>query len=323
MRSLEPSRAASTPQPRVLPPERGRAALSRVIVWLSRITLTLKNTIPTSRQPISDHPDAAAQHAVEQPAARANGIEAGQRQRRRSAGPPERRVGTASGPTGVAATDWRGAAARRACPCGPLLRPPAASAAGLQLARHPQLAGRGARVRGDLARGGRHGARVSSSASGVRPQTQTGKSGGQMHPCARSARKRFTRRSSSEWKEIAASRPPGAQQIPSGGQRRARASRARRSRRSGPPGTRAWRDGRRRTGRPPAPRPDGSTSSEVVSSGARVAAAHDLARDLPREALLAVAAEDAGQARARPTCSPPRGRRAPASGSMRMSSGAS
>ncbi len=49
---------------------------------------------------------------------------------------------------------------------------------------------------------------VISSASGSRPQTHTGKSGGQTQPRARSARKRFTRRSSSEWKEIAASRPP-------------------------------------------------------------------------------------------------------------------
>ena len=35
-----------------------------------------------------------------------------------------------------------------------------------------------------------------------------GKSGGQTQPRARSTRKRLTRRSSSEWKEIAASRPP-------------------------------------------------------------------------------------------------------------------
>ena len=41
-----------------------------------------------------------------------------------------------------------------------------------------------------------------------RPQTQTGRSGGQMQPRARSARKRLTRRSSSEWNEIAASTPP-------------------------------------------------------------------------------------------------------------------
>ena len=40
--------------------------------------------------------------------------------------------------------------------------------------------------------------RVSSSASGSRPQAHTGRSGGQMQPRARSARKRLTRRSSRE-----------------------------------------------------------------------------------------------------------------------------
>src|SRR3954452_16428671 len=45
------------------------------------------------------------------------------------------------------------------------------------------------------------------SASGSWPQTHTGRSGGQMHPRARSARKRFTRRSSREWNEIPAKRP--------------------------------------------------------------------------------------------------------------------
>ena len=50
--------------------------------------------------------------------------------------------------------------------------------------------------------------RVSSAASGVRPHPHTGRSGGQMQPCARAAMKRLTRRSSSEWKEIPASTPP-------------------------------------------------------------------------------------------------------------------
>ena len=50
--------------------------------------------------------------------------------------------------------------------------------------------------------------RVISFASGSRPQRQTGNSGGQTQPRARSARNRLTRRSSSEWNEIAASRPP-------------------------------------------------------------------------------------------------------------------
>ena len=61
--------------------------------------------------------------------------------------------------------------------------------------------------------------RVNSSASGSWPQTQIGKSGGQMHPRARSARNRLTRRSSSEWNEIAANRPPGAEHVPGDRQR--------------------------------------------------------------------------------------------------------
>ena len=45
--------------------------------------------------------------------------------------------------------------------------------------------------------------------SGVLPHTHTGKSGGQSHPRSRSRMKRLTIRSSSEWKLITASRPPG------------------------------------------------------------------------------------------------------------------
>ena len=87
---------------------------------------------------------------------------------------------------------------------------------------------RAARIRADRARGlaatspgvGATARRVSSSASGTRPQAHTGRSGGQMQPRALAARKRFTRRSSSEWKEIPANRPRDAQQLPGGGQRR-------------------------------------------------------------------------------------------------------
>src|SRR5215211_7570090 len=50
--------------------------------------------------------------------------------------------------------------------------------------------------------------RVKSSASGSWPQTQTGSSGGQTQPRALAARNCFTGRSSSEWKAIAAKRPP-------------------------------------------------------------------------------------------------------------------
>ena len=50
--------------------------------------------------------------------------------------------------------------------------------------------------------------RASSAASASRPQPQTGISGGQIQPRARSVPKRFTRRSSSEWKEMPATTPP-------------------------------------------------------------------------------------------------------------------
>ena len=46
-------------------------------------------------------------------------------------------------------------------------------------------------------------------ASGSLPQTHTGNSGGHVQPRARSRRKRFTIRSSSEWKLMTASLPPG------------------------------------------------------------------------------------------------------------------
>ena len=41
-----------------------------------------------------------------------------------------------------------------------------------------------------------------------------------MHPRARATMKRFTRRSSSEWKEIAARRPPGRRIVQAGGSAR-------------------------------------------------------------------------------------------------------
>ena len=56
---------------------------------------------------------------------------------------------------------------------------------------------------------GRTGFLVSGRSVGSFPQMQTGKSGGQVQPFACSATKRLTMRSSSEWNEITASRPPG------------------------------------------------------------------------------------------------------------------
>ena len=49
-----------------------------------------------------------------------------------------------------------------------------------------------------------------SRTSGVFPHTHTGKDGGQSQPFAAAASSVLTMRSSSEWKEITASRPPGA-----------------------------------------------------------------------------------------------------------------
>src|SRR5436190_10654985 len=56
---------------------------------------------------------------------------------------------------------------------------------------------------------GRIALRGSARNSGSRPQIQTGKSGGHSQPRSRSRMKRFTIRSSSEWKAITAMRPPG------------------------------------------------------------------------------------------------------------------
>ena len=124
---------------------------------------------------------------------------------------------------------WRVAAARRRAPAGtgataacgaaPFAGAAEARAVAAAAISRPRscladLEG-GAQVRRARARvplellGARGDARlVISSASGSRPQTQTGSSGGQTQPRARSARKRLTRRSSSEWKEIAPRRPP-------------------------------------------------------------------------------------------------------------------
>ena len=140
--------------------------------------------------------------------------------------PPGRRRLRRRGAAGLAAADaerahaadrraararWRGGGCGR---CGARHQ-----SCHLELARRAQLAGLGARVVGNLAGRGRRRARVSSSASGLRPQTQTGRSGGQMQPRARSARKRFTRRSSSEWKRDGGQAARRAQEVPGQRQR--------------------------------------------------------------------------------------------------------
>src|SRR4051794_17052455 len=134
---------------------------------------------------------------------------------------------------------------------------------------------RAARRRADAARGvwaissgeGVTPPRASSAASALRPQAHTGRSGGHTQPFARSARNRFTRRSSREWNEIPANRPSEA--------RSAQASGSARSSWSSSPLTAmrmAWKV--RLAGWPPAKRAGAgterlmtSTSSCVVSSG--------------------------------------------------------
>ena len=135
--------------------------------------------------------------------------------------------------------------------------------------------------------------RWTSSASGVLPQTQTGRSGGQMQPRARSARKRLTRRSSSEWKEIAATRPPIFSDVP--GQRE-RVVELRELAVDGDPDRLEGALGRVAAGEPRG-RGDGGGDRVVELEGrgqlGAAAAADDLARDPVGEALLAVLAQRA------------------------------
>ena len=70
--------------------------------------------------------------------------------------------------------------------------------------------------------------RPAAPPSAARPQPHTGISGGQMQPWLRARMKRFTMRSSSEWNEITASRPPGASRAKAAVQRRAPGCPARR-----------------------------------------------------------------------------------------------
>ena len=324
MRSLEPSRAASTRQPRVLLPERGRAgAVARDLVFM-RSTLTLKKTIPASRHADQHHPAAAAQQRGR--AARCGlGSEAGAAAHAAQRAGPWQRPHASGRDRRRGRADWRGA--RSACvPGGPLLWPRrAASAAGLQLARDPQLAGRGARVVGDLALGGRTARPVISSASGSRPQTQIGKSGGQTQPRARSARNRLTRRSSSEWKEIAASRPPGRSSSQAAGSARSSEPSSSFTRDPDRLEHALGRDARRRTARAAGTADLIVVDQLVVVSSRRARRA--CARSRARSGRAKRSSPYCGRACASralvPRRSRPRARRAPASGSIRMSSGAS
>ena len=144
-------------------------------------------------------------------------------------------------------------------------------------------------------RDGRIARRGVARSAGCAPQTQTGKSGGHVQPCSCARRNRLTIRSSSEWNEITASRPPGRSISSAAGSARSSApSSSLTSIRS------AWKT---RLAGWPSPKRAGagiaclivSTRSPVRSNGCLRAAADDRARDLPRVALLAVAAEDVGE----------------------------
>ena len=237
-----------------------RALTARPMPAFSLSSETCMKTMPMSAEREERDPHAAAEQAVEErrvddaPGRRARGAAraAGRprRRRRREARVPRaargrgrRRAAAGAGPGGaasggLAARRWRS----RMASCG---RGPRASVR--------RAAGRTGRAgwRRPRRASGRPSAASSSSASGSRPQAHTGRSGGQMHPCARSARKRFTRRSSSEWKEIPANRPTRAQQLPRARQRGVELAELVVDRDADRLERRAWPGGRRRSA--PAP----------------------------------------------------------------------
>ena len=183
-------------------PARRWARCSRFICSRS----TLKKTMPTSSTNTSADPAAG-------PAAACRARSAPRRLAARAAARPAR-AGVRAG-AGLRAGQ-RGA--RRAPACG---------ARGHQAAS-PTSIRRAARSLPDAERGlsatspGRRRDRAAREQLGLGRRArsaQTGRSGGQMQPRARSARKRLTRRSSSEWNEIAASRPPSGSRSPGLGQR--------------------------------------------------------------------------------------------------------
>ena len=198
---------------------------------------------------------------------------------------------------------------------------PAQLAISLHLTARAARRGR-ARVRRELARARPHGLRVSAQQHRLAAAVQIGKSGGHTQPRACSRRNRFTIRSSSEWKLMTASRPPGPQHPHAAGSAASSApSSSLTAIRS------AWKT---RFAGWPSPKRAGvgiaglivSTRSPVRSNGRSRAAAHDRPRDRPRVALLAVAAEDQREL-ALVGLVHELARRELAEVSMRMSSGAS
>ena len=135
----------------------------------------------------------------------------------RRAGRPARRRG--AGATAALRSRPRRARRRRA---------PAVAVGGGRLSGTSSTAACGAaRRRADFERGlsatssgvGGDGAARDAAPPRACARSADRKSGGQMQPRARSAKKRFTRRSSSEWNEIAANRPPSRSRSHARGQR--------------------------------------------------------------------------------------------------------
>ena len=137
--------------------------------------------------------------------------------------------------------------------------------------------------------------RVSSRSRGSWPQTQTGSSGGQMQPRASAAKNRFTIRSSSEWKLMTASAPARPEHLD---RRRQRSLESAELVVHGDP--ERLEHTPRRVAVAEAPRGRDASADRVdelrrALVGPLRAAADDGARDLAREALLAVAAEQLGE----------------------------
>src|SRR6185437_14705321 len=167
MRSAELSRAFSTPSREFSCFSAVAWALSRVIDWFSLITLTLKNTIPTSSTPTST-------------------TQMRPRMRRTSARRTCARPGAAPAPSAAAAPACAPAPPRAERSGQPLWRR-AASAVRLQLARHAELARRRTRIRRDLSLGGRDRAPGQQLGLGSTPADAHGELG-RAHAASRAIR---------------------------------------------------------------------------------------------------------------------------------------
>ena len=282
---------------------------------------------PAEQHPDQPDPRAAAQQAVDHPVvgqprtrSKAPVRAASGGRGKRDGAAADARTGHARGAGGTRARAWAVAGARRLCGRAAvrLMRHPSS-----ELAGSPQASRLRTRVGGDLARRRHDRAAETSSASGVRPHAQTGRSGGQMQPRARSARKRLTRRSSSEWNEIAASRPPGRSSVPGERERRVE---LRELVVDGDPDRLERALGRVAAGEARGRGDRGGDRVDELEGRAQLrprAAADDLARDPVGEALLAVLAQRAREPAALPRVDDLARASSSWSGSMRMSSGAS